>query len=185
MVEGLQQLRDSVEKDEPVHESALNEIELKLFTIQNLEAHARGLGFSPLSKELSGRLPVSKALEPETRKRIARTYLEFMSGVNLQSEPIMTTREYDKMLAYTDHLMEFNAVPTDIESIRRIAISNRHIIYTYYLIHRELTTGVHINDTYIEFLIAVFSQLGNWEQKNLKAKFSDKPNQYELLIKKA
>jgi hypothetical protein len=126
------------------------------------------------------RLP---AIEQPAKQRppveAALKLIDFLSGLNPQKEKIMQGEDFDRLKEYTTYLIEHEAVPPNIKPIPQINISNGHIRYTYYRIHKEIYTTRHIKQCFILFLHTVFSQFGGTEESTTKTKFSTPPKSYD------
>lgn len=104
--------------------------------------------------------------------------LFFLKGNNKSNEKIMNDNDFDRLIAYTSHLLENKQVPEFFTTIKPIKISNNSITYTYYLIHKDLFGTSKIYDFFIDFLHSIFEQLKNTEKSTLKAKFATEPKKY-------
>lgn len=97
----------------------------------------------------------------EQNKQIANEYLQFLKGYNIQKQKIMPDKEFQKLLDYTFHLIEFEALPKKIKLIPQTNISTETLRYTFYLIHKQLYGTKRIKKVWIDFLHNVFSQFKN------------------------
>lgn len=117
-------------------------------------------------------------------KKVAEKYLAYLQGNNLQKSKIMQGNEYDRLLEYTFHLIEFETLPESIKKISQLNIPSGYIRYTYYLIHKELYTTKAIKNQWIDFLQQVFVEFKDTDWQTIKTKFSTKPSLYETDIQK-
>ena len=111
--------------------------------------------------------------------QIAIEYIDFLSGDNYKGEKIMNDKDYYRLVEYLRYLIEYEAVPENIDPIPQMNTTNEYIRYTFFLIHKELYTTARKRKYFIDFLHEAFSQFGNTEWKTTHTKFSVKPNQYE------
>ena len=125
--------------------------------------------------------PQVKIKKPDidNQKATARKFLYFFSGINHLQNKIMEDEDYNRLLQYTDYLIEKEKVPAGIKKISQINLSTGMIRYTFYLIHKELYTTNKIKTEWIDFLHAVFRQFKNAEWITTKTKFSVKPPSYQ------
>jgi len=117
-------------------------------------------------------------------KKVAEKYLAYLQGNNLQKTQIMQGNEYDRLLEYTFHLIEFETLPKNIKKISQLNIPSGYIRYTYYLIHKELYTTKAIKTQWIDFLQQVFFEFKDTDWQTIKTKFSTQPNLYETDLRK-
>ena len=125
--------------------------------------------------------PLPKIEKPtlEQNKKTASKYLNFLTGCNIHKEKIMNDTDFQKLLNYTYHLIEFEALPTKIKPIPQTNISTEFLRYTFYLTHKELYGTKRIKINWIDFLHNVFKQFQNVDKKTTKTKFSVKPSLYD------
>ena len=125
---------------------------------------------------------VIKTKEPYSdaqKQEYVRAILSPLGGVNPQKHPIMSEADFNRLIAYTDHLVLSNTLPDTITSIKQTEISNLHISYTFYRLHKQLFGTRRIKDSFIEFLHTTFSQFAGTSKTTTKAKFATAPNSYE------
>lgn len=132
---------------------------------------------SPESPSFKSR-PVLQTDTIEQQKNIAKDYLKFLSGINIHGHKIMETEQFEKLIDYTNYLIENDQLPNPIKPFSKINISNEFLRYTFYLIHRELYGTRPIKDVFIDFLHDVFSQFKNTAKSTTKTKFSIEPTHY-------
>ena len=124
-------------------------------------------------------LPKTSVATLNENKKVAKEMLNFMSGMNIQQEKIMSAENFSRMINYTFHLIETDDIPADIKKIPQISVSNEFVRYTYYCIHKALYGTHRIHPSWIEFLHAVFTQFSNTSPNTTRTKFSKKPPMYE------
>ncbi len=187
LLDELQQFQEKLMIMDVVHESTLDNLDIEIIKTQNLleEHNHHSIGSrSPL--KLQGVVEVKAKKTLKEKQDIARDYIQFLGGVNLKNESIMSPKEYENLLEYTDYLIQFEEVPKGVSRIKPTMISKDHIKYTYYLIHKSLYGTNRVKDVFIYFLIAVFQE---FEKKpaftSIKANFSHKPGSYDKDVKKS
>jgi len=92
----------------------------------------------------------------------------------------MKDEDYERLIVYTNHLLENEKLPEKIIPIKPIKISNNTITYSYYLIHKYLYGTTRIKVIFIDFLKSVFIQLTDTEKSSIKNQFSRKPKNYPI-----
>lgn len=183
VLDGLQVLHEKVISNAPIHEAALDLIELQILLTQKLLKNGNH------QSDSVGALPkytVKKEISLEDKLQIARGHLEFLGGVNPQGAPIMSQNEYLRLVEYTDHLIQHGEVPLRVEKIKPANISKLYITHTYYLIHKELYGSKPLREVFIHFLRSVFRDFESKPEFNtIRTKFSKAPNSYESDVKKS
>lgn len=116
------------------------------------------------------------------KKQIARKYVEFLSGYNLKGEKIMSDQSYARLLTYLEHLIEYNELPEDIAPIPKLGIKNGELLYTFYLVHKNLNDTTSTKKIWVKFLKSVFTQLSNTEESTISAKWHTRPQYYDYDI---
>lgn len=101
-----------------------------------------------------------------------------MKGVNAKNEKIMTTKQFESMIAAVNNLIQTELVP-EVKQLPQINLSTHFIRYTFYLLHKNLYTSKSIKDSWIYFMHDMFSQFKNAETTTTKSKFSEKPPMYD------
>ena len=125
------------------------------------------------------RLPNQEPMSNEEKKECASQILAPLDGLNPQKQPIMTKTEFAQLIEYANHLVTTDTLPVIARPISQIAISNEHLRYTFYRLHKELLGTRRINQNYIEFLHSVFAQFSGTAPTTTKAKFSQGPSSYQ------
>lgn len=109
----------------------------------------------------------------------ALTSIKWLSGVNPQKQKIMSENEFKRLKDYTEHLIRQEAIPDNIQPIQQTNISNEHIRYTFYLIHKDLYTTTRKRHYFIDFLHTVFAQFQHTQKDTTWRKFSNAPKSYQ------
>jgi len=130
---------------------------------------------SPLSKKDKATI--------DQQKQYALEHLAFMNGYNIKNEKIMTDADYNRMMEYTNYLIEKGKLPAGIKKIPQTGFASNAIRYTYYKIHEFLYGTQSIRQEWIDFLHAVFQQFKNTLPSTTRAKFSEKPKAYDADLK--
>jgi len=130
-------------------------------------------------KKRANPLPKKKVATLDENKKAAKEMLNFMSGINIRQEKIMSADNFSRMINYTFHLIETDDIPPNIKKIPQVGVSNEFIRYTYYSIHKALYGTHRIHPSWIEFLHAVFTQFSNTNPSTTRTKFSKKPPMFE------
>ena len=108
-----------------------------------------------------------------------REILKPLSGLSTQHQPIMPVEDFNRLIEYTIVLVKSNTLPVDIKPIGQTGISNEHIRFTFYRLHRDLFGTRRINMNFIEFIHAVFTQFSGTDRGTTKQKFATSPKSYE------
>lgn len=114
----------------------------------------------------------------------AEHILGILSGRNLMGAEIMSKNNFDKLLIYMRHTIEYEKIPESISAIPQLGISTGFLRFTFYQIHKELYTTKSIRLYFIDFLHAVFRQFEGENKKTTKTKFSEKPSSYDSDIER-
>jgi len=130
-------------------------------------------------KKRANPLPKTRVATLNENKKAAKEILNFMSGMNIRQENIMSAENFNRMINYTFHLIETDDIPPDIKTIPQIGVSNEFVRYSYYCIHKVLYGTHRIHPSWIEFLHAIFTQFSNTSPNTTRTKFSKKPPMYE------
>ena len=112
-------------------------------------------------------------------KKMAKEMLNFMSGMNIHREKIMSDQNFDRMINYTFHLIETDNVLPNIKKIPQVGVSNEFVRYTYYSIHKAIYGTRRIHPSWVTFLHEVFTQFSNTKAETTRTKFSKKPPMYQ------
>lgn len=129
-------------------------------------------------------LPTTKPMKQKEKIAIAQKHLSFLNGINPKDQRrFMSEEQYSRLMSYVVHLVTKDEIPSNINKIPKTNISKSWIKYTFYLIHKEYYTN--INDTWIEFIQAVFEEYSKNETQlsTIKTKFSVAPSGYHQFIK--
>lgn len=136
----------------------------------------------PREKNLPRPLPVI-VHDLEELKQRAKKYLEHLSGYNRKGRRRLSPKDYERLLEYTDVLIELERTPEGIEPIHKVSETQSHIRYTYYLIHKDLYGNRPKREYFIDFLYAVFPGLFREVEWNTTfTKFSQPPPSYNYDI---
>lgn len=111
-------------------------------------------------------------------KEKARGYLNILSGSNVHGREIMPEEDFQRLLFYVESMIEKGGLPIDLKPISQIDFPNGHIIYLFYLIHKDLFTTKEIHGYFFDFLHEVFEQLRG-EKATTRKKFSVKPSTWD------
>lgn len=115
-----------------------------------------------------------------------------MNGDNrLKGGSIMSGDDYNRLLKYTQDLMDFCRIPQNIEPIAYIKLTKQQIVYTYNLLHNHLFPDGARRKQYFLFLDKVFTKLhqpnlkidkdNNYQKSNSYKKFTTEPDRYKKL----
>ncbi|XWW44468.1 hypothetical protein JYG30_17070 [Fibrella sp. USSR17] len=122
--------------------------------------------------------PVSEPLTTEERKHIIHAVLAPLSGLNPQKNRILLPEDFQRLITYSEQLAMTNSIPEGIKPIGQTGISNEHIRYTFYRLHKRLFGTRRIHTSFITFLHTVFTQFNETATTTTKAKFSAAPKSY-------
>jgi len=95
-----------------------------------------------------------------------------------KGEIIMANEQYTKLKNYVSLLVMNEEVPFIESPFEKLDVTNQTIVYSFYLLHKELFGTKRIKDFIIEFMPKAFSQLQGYTTSTLKTKFSVKPKCY-------
>jgi hypothetical protein len=124
------------------------------------------------------KLHYNKQLSPDEMRRVVREILAPLSGYNPQKQQIMSTADYQRLIEYTDHLVITNTLPANIQVINQTNISNKHIRFTFYRLHKRLFTTASIRPSFILLIHSLFRQFENALDSTTRTKFSEMPPSY-------
>lgn len=105
-------------------------------------------------------------------------HLGYLTTPTPKGEIIMTNKEYARLKNYISLLVINEQVPFIEYPFKKLDVSDQTIIYSFYLLHKELFSTKRIKDFFIDFLLETFSQLQEYTASTLKTKFSVKPKRY-------
>ncbi|MEZ7937353.1 MAG: hypothetical protein QMB99_09270 [Paludibacteraceae bacterium] len=129
--------------------------------------------------------PTVKPMQIKSKLAIAHKHLAFLNGVNPQNnERILSESDYKLMIAYIEHLIQFDSIPKITKKIPRANLGKTWFRYSIYLVHKELYSS--IQDVWIEFMQQAFDEFSPKVVtfSTLKTKFSQQPSGYNQFIKK-
>ncbi|GAB3026551.1 hypothetical protein [Spirosoma pulveris] len=125
--------------------------------------------------------PKKLVLEPYTeaqKEELVQFILAPLGGLNPQKQFIMNRKDFERLITYTNHLVRTDSLPNPILPIKQTGISNEHIRYTYYRLHKQLFGTKYKRPSFIEFLHVVFPQFAGTSQTTTNSKFSTPPKSY-------
>ncbi|GGK64029.1 hypothetical protein ACD591_01085 [Rufibacter glacialis] len=100
----------------------------------------------------------------DAEKAIVLKRLGFLSGYIAVGRKIMDQEDYHRLVEYTLRMVKEGGLPDGLNPITNVDVSQRHILRTYYLIHKELY-GIRPKRPYfIDFLFEVFPNHFNDEK---------------------
>ncbi len=111
-------------------------------------------------------------------KEKAKEHLRILSGRNVHGRQIMADADFQRLQGYVETMIEKEDLPVGLEPVLQVNFPNGHIIYLFYLIHKDLYTTKKVKDYFIDFLHSVFEQLTGGKATT-KKKFSVKPSSWE------
>jgi hypothetical protein len=138
--------------------------------------------FEPQKAILKSRQPnreITSAVHQVDYEEVISRILAPLDGLNHSNIRIMSEANFRQLVEYTTHLAIIDSVPTIDKPFPELAISTRHIRYTFYRLHKELFGTSKIRPAFIDFLHTAFSQFDNWEWLTTKAQFSIAPKSYK------
>ncbi|MBC5992410.1 hypothetical protein [Pontibacter cellulosilyticus] len=181
-------------KNERANLNSRNEFNASIASQQDLEACIAYLNNilssitrpgTPLRTSRNGKYsenPLSPPALPDLSDYInrARKYLEHLNSQNTKRQKGLRTVDYERLLRYTNDLIEFEEVPKNVEPIYAVGKTQSHIRYTFYLIHKDLYGTRPKRGYFIDFLYAVFPSLfKDTEWNTTFTKFSQAPPSYK------
>jgi len=128
----------------------------------------------------------------KTKKQIETPYHKNIDNINKaidehlgylttsvpKGEIIMTYEEYVRLKNYISLLVINEEVPFIEYPFQKLNVTDQTIVYSFYLLHKELLGTKRIKDFFIDFLIKAFTQLQGYTASTIKTKFSVKPKRY-------
>jgi hypothetical protein len=147
----------------------LNIYQSKLSTLQGIKDDYRKVKEqieTPYHKNIDN---INKAIDE---------HLGYLTTSIPKGEIIMTNEEYTRLKNYISLLVINEEVPFVEYSFQKLNVSDQTIIYSFYLLHKELFGTKPIKDFFIDFLLETFTQLQEYTASTLKTKFSVKPKRY-------
>lgn len=131
---------------------------------------------------------VAQTIEPSLRPPIdndslldkAGKYLCFFDGINpITKQRIASPENARYIISTIDSYIKDGIIPKALKSVSQLNISNQHVLYTCYLIHRALW-GKKINREFITLVKCLMGQLSNTETETMYKKWSTQPKCYEM-----
>ena len=101
-----------------------------------------------------------------------------LSGYNPIGLLIMSAGDFKRLLHYAEYLILHDSLPETIQAIQQIGISDEHVRYTFYRLHKRLFTTKSIRPSFINFLHQVFRQFEGYNKETTRKKFSVEPKSY-------
>lgn len=105
-------------------------------------------------------------------------HLGYLTTSTQKGEIIMTNDQYAQLRNYVSLLVMNEEVPFIECPYVKLDVSNQTIVYSFYLLHKELFGTKRIKNFVIDFMPKAFSQLQGYSTSTLKTKFSAKPKRY-------
>lgn len=109
--------------------------------------------------------------------------LKPLRGNNFVNQKIMTNKEFERLLNYTLHLVEHEALPSKIVPITPTQIPTQFIRKTYQLLHQKLY-GKNRREYWFDFLYRVFEQFSDVALATTKKHFTSYTGNFEQDRKK-
>lgn len=123
--------------------------------------------------------PINDPFSDVQQRQYIRSILAPLSGLNPSNQAIMSRVDFDRLLTYTDHLVLTNTLPDEILPIAQTGISNEHIRFTFYQLHKQLFGTRKKRPTFIDFIHTVFAQFNGTAKTTTNSKFSTPPKSYK------
>jgi len=105
-------------------------------------------------------------------------HLGYLTTSTPKGEIIMTNEQYAQLKNYLSLLIINEELPFIEYPFAKLDVSNQTIVYSFYLLHKELFGTKRIKNFIIDFMPKAFSQLQGSTTSTLKTKFSVKPKRY-------
>ncbi|MBD2752028.1 hypothetical protein [Spirosoma validum] len=113
------------------------------------------------------------------KRQYVRQIIAPLGGLSPQKTRIMPQADFDQLITYTEHLVIVNEVPDEVLPIPSTNISNEHIRYTFYRLHKVLFGTRPKRQSFIDFIHTVFIQFSGTDKKTTRQKFATAPNSYD------
>lgn len=165
-----------------VHGTLASRVYAKCFLFKDwLEEQKKNLIMATLTPPANDtqQSQASSAYNDDQKRSYVRSILAPLSGLNPSKQAIISRVDFERLITYTDYLVFNNTLPAEISTIAQTGISNEHVRYTFYRLHKELFGTRQIRPAFIDFLHAVFTQFSGTAKTTTKSKFSTPPKSYE------
>jgi len=105
-----------------------------------------------------------------TNKEIIDEVLGYMLGNNNKQEIILNPKDFELLVQYTTCLIEKEEIPI-IKKQLKPNLVNGVILYTFWVLHKELYTTHRIKPCFYDFISAVFENFKNTSISSIKKQF--------------
>lgn len=116
-------------------------------------------------------IPVNEVLSVEkSDEEVIHSVIGYMKGKNEKQEVILSEDDYQLLLNYTSCLISNKEIPVITRKLKP-NMQNGALMFTFWVLHKELYTSTKIREYFYDFLKEVFINLDNSSISSIKKVF--------------